>query len=84
MKIDTVNYDYPSCGGIKGNYNPKTGIFIFTKHSNYQGNFTDRKIRLELTPMERSEGDLIQISNDFRYVLPGSKIKILRKGFKVQ
>jgi hypothetical protein len=84
VKIDTVDYDYPSCGGITGNYNPVTGIFIFTEESNRQGSWTNRKIRLQLTPMERDESNLEELAKNPYENLEESRIKILRKGYRVQ
>ena len=81
MKINTVDYqNFRS--GIIGNYNPKTGLLIVTMESNIQGDYSARKIRMELTPGERTVEEIEDILEETFYCYP-ERMKILKKGYIV-
>jgi hypothetical protein len=78
---DSVNFDYPNCGGVEIKKARK--YYHIYNHSNYTGNNTGKHIMVSVEATKNWKGDLVEnlieeIGN------PSAGTKIVSNGFLVQ
>jgi len=86
--INTINYDYPICGGIRVTVG-RTRVTI-ERESNYQGNYTGQKVTMLRNDNDIAFWDMDDYIDALNQILecnPGSPLyhsKIISRGYVVQ
>jgi hypothetical protein len=78
---NNVNYDFPQCGGYRVLQSPNKKVLVIETESNYSGNFTCRRERIEYTQPIDFSGLTAQ---EIEQIKQDPRVKIIKKGHIVQ
>ena len=86
--INTINYDYPTCGGIRVTVG-RTRITI-ERDSNYQGDYTGQKVTMLRNDNNIATWDVDDYIDALNDILdgntgsPSNHVKVISRGYIVQ